>query len=605
MSQDASCDLRPAYLAAAEYLRDNSGQWTAYESTGNCVVLAGPGSGKTKTLTTKMARMLYEDIRPPQGIACITYSTECARELKRRLDILGIEESRNVYIGTVHGFCLNHVVRPYAKLAKLSLPEPIQIPDENMWMGFFDRAVRQIAPEENPRYLKTTFERYRRTHLDRSGPDWQENHQLMPALIETFEYMLHGAGYLDFDDMALTGLKLIQQHNWIRAALRARFPVLVVDEYQDLGVPLHQIVIALCFKAHVRVLAVGDPDQSIYGFNGAEPRLLRDLAGMPDMQSVSLKKNYRCGKKIVAGSMVTLEKDLGYEAVNKYDGLITVWECPGGLEQQSTVICERIVPDALGRRQGRCLGDIAILYLDKYDAIPITEAVRCRFKYVGGDKEISYKRTPLTRWLEDCAAWCVEGWRKGTPRLSSLIRFWLSIHEASRQAIEQSKLRRSLVAFLWKNRDPRMKLQDWLDGLLLLGLKEVVEQNLTRTDERESLESLREALADPRKIANICLGEFSGLRGSPEHLTLITLHSSKGLEFDVIILMGLEQGRIPDYRAVGEALEEERRKFYVGLTRAKHEVHLVYSGWYETRKRQRWHNGRSKFIDELDRQKVL
>src|SRR5262245_32305423 len=106
MSLTSASNVRLNYKRAAEDLRDNPGQWKAYESSGNCVMLAGPGSGKTKTLTIKMARMLAEDVRSPSGIACITYSTECARELQRRLAHLGVEEGPNVFIGTVHSFCL-------------------------------------------------------------------------------------------------------------------------------------------------------------------------------------------------------------------------------------------------------------------------------------------------------------------------------------------------------------------------------------------------------------------------------------------------------------------------------------------------------------------
>src|SRR5947209_3809409 len=106
MSPTAAADSRPRYRIAADDFWDNPGQWQAYESKGHCVVLAGPGSGKTKTLTVKMARILAEDVRPPRGVACITYSNECARELRRRLRLLGVEERPNVFIGTVHSFCL-------------------------------------------------------------------------------------------------------------------------------------------------------------------------------------------------------------------------------------------------------------------------------------------------------------------------------------------------------------------------------------------------------------------------------------------------------------------------------------------------------------------
>src|SRR5271157_2967087 len=158
MSPAKFINSQPLYIKAAEDLRKNPGQWNAYESEGNCVVLAGPGSGKTKLLTIKMARIIHEKIRSPQGIACITYSTECARELRRRLDVLGIEERRNIYIGTVHGFCLNHIVRPYAKLAGYSLPDPILVADSKTWDKIFASTLEAIGIKENPYYWKTDFE---------------------------------------------------------------------------------------------------------------------------------------------------------------------------------------------------------------------------------------------------------------------------------------------------------------------------------------------------------------------------------------------------------------------------------------------------------------
>src|ERR1043165_4979997 len=105
------------YLEAAEELRRNKRQLAAYESEGNCIVLAGPGSGKTKVLTTKLARMLAVDVASPRGIVCMTYSSECARELIRRLGRLGVRSSRNLFVGTVHSFCLKSIVLPYARLA--------------------------------------------------------------------------------------------------------------------------------------------------------------------------------------------------------------------------------------------------------------------------------------------------------------------------------------------------------------------------------------------------------------------------------------------------------------------------------------------------------
>lgn len=601
MSVAESINFEPAYLKAAEDLRKNPGQWKAYESEGNCVVLAGPGSGKTKLLTVKMARIIHEKTRPPQGIACITYSTECVRELKRRLDYLGIEEKHNIFIGTIHGFCLNQIIRPYAKIAGYPLPDPIKVVDSATCDNYFRQAVSDLGIEENPIYLKTTFDWYRRTYLDRKSEEFKNSSAVIPGLIKHFESILHTGGYVDFDDMMLIGLRLIEKLSWVRKALKARFPILVIDEYQDLGIPLHNIVMQLVFKAGVKVFAVGDPDQSIYGFNGAQPNLLRSLSECDGIEKIELGFNYRCGKKIVENSIITLGEKRRYKSVTDEDGELYFWKCPKGAQEQVDTICRDIIQFSLQNRKERNLGDIAILYLDKYDATRITRAAKKHgLSYIGGDRNVRYKPTPVTRWLEDCALWCSSGWKTGNPRLSAIIQFWLNAHNYD-SSLEEKSLRQTIVSVLWKNRDTKCSLAVWLQAIIDTGLLESLEQTQTRTDEVESLSELIDAASDPERMGNFNVETFSKQRGSPDHVNLVTLHSSKGLEFDVVIMMGLEQGRIPDYRISEEddKFKEERRKFYVGLTRAKREVHLVYSGWYENNWGRRFNNGPSQFVIEL------
>lgn len=404
--------------------------------------------------------------------------------------------------------------------------------------------------------------------------------------------------------MALIGLKLIKNNYWIQKTLKARFPVLIIDEYQDLGEALHQIVLQLAFSANVRIFAVGDPDQSIYGFSGAQPQLLRNLSEAERIEKVELGFNYRSAKRIVANSVVALGEHRHYLSVSKDEGKFYFWDCPNGIEEQAEVVCKRIIPTALvessiNDKIPRNLGDIAVLYLDKVDAAKITTAVKkSGYSYVGGDREASYKQSPTTRWIEDCAAWCSDGWKNGQPRLSRLIHFWLNVHESSGSSSSQKDAQQTLVSFLWKNCTPEKLFSEWLTELLSLGLLEKLRQSLVRTDEVESLAALIENSKDPEKLAQYTVQAFGNLRGSPNHLNLVTLHSSKGLEFDVVIIIGLEQGRIPNFSAKTEnENKEERRKFYVGLTRAKREVHLLYSGWYMN-KYGIFKNGPSEFVLE-------
>ena len=115
------------YIQAAEELRDNSGQWRVYESDGNCVVQAGPGGGKTKTITIKIARLLSETLRRPRRLACITYSNACVGELRARLKKLGVAEDDRLLLSTVHSFCLSELALPFERLASLKVPEPLAV----------------------------------------------------------------------------------------------------------------------------------------------------------------------------------------------------------------------------------------------------------------------------------------------------------------------------------------------------------------------------------------------------------------------------------------------------------------------------------------------
>ncbi len=199
----------------------------------------------------------------------------------------------------------------------------------------------------------------------------------------------------------------------------------MVDEYQDLGLPLHRIVLALCFGSRVRLFAVGDPDQSIYGFAGADPDLLKKLSERPDVEKVHLQFNYRSGQKIIDASEVALGEVRGYRASEERAGTINFYKCPEGLQQQAKRICEEIIKPALERRANRQMGDIAVLYLDRNDGDVIEEAVRAAgMKFIRVDRGGPYAKTPVTRWVEDCAAWCAAGWKTGSPRLSGLIRTW-------------------------------------------------------------------------------------------------------------------------------------------------------------------------------------
>jgi len=221
-----------------------------------------------------------EDVEDPRGIACITYNNECARELERRLGALGVEPSRRVFIGTVHSFSLTQIVLPYAKPAGLVIPDNFRVANNQERRGALERAYdRVIRRAENPHEVwRLRLDRYRRTILARTSERWRTEDPPTARLLEAYEGELRALGLIDFDDMPLLAICLLRDYQWIRQAVLAKFPISAVDEYQDLGYALHAMVLGLCLRTGIRLFAVGDPDQSIYGFTGANPALLRSLS---------------------------------------------------------------------------------------------------------------------------------------------------------------------------------------------------------------------------------------------------------------------------------------------------------------------------------------
>lgn len=585
---------RSAYLKAAESLRSNSGQWAAYESDGHCVVLAGPGSGKTKTLTIKLARMLAEDIEEPRGLACITYNNECARELEQRLSDLGIAPGKRVFIGTVHSFSLTQIILPYAKVARLGLPEDFAVANLQEQRGALERAYdRVIGRDEDPHSMwKGLMERYRRSHLNRAVAAFHDDDATCAQLVLAYEEELRAQGLIDFDDMPLLALRALRENKWLRCAIRAKYPVLAVDEYQDLGSALHSMVLGLCFSTGIRLFAVGDMDQSIYGFTGAKPELLRRLAQRADVETVPLRLNYRCGSSIVTASQFALGEERGYEApAGAAEGTIYFQPLHGSYEQRAYYIFETLIPNAIARLPGLEPGDIAILYPAAWLGDYIADAAQAYgYGTVRADGNSHYPRSSrLMRWLEQCATWCCSGWQTGTPRFSRLVADGERLFaETFASETEQNGFQRQLITFLWERRDSTLDLHTWLTIFHQELLNDHLARSRTMSDERNTLNAFIEKSAPGNTCEGFTLGLFCGHGEGNNRINLTTLHSSKGREFRFVVLFGMDDGRLPRNNAGDGEIREARRLFYVGFTRAEEEIHVLYSA-----------NNPSPFVTEL------
>jgi DNA helicase-2/ATP-dependent DNA helicase PcrA len=571
------------YLKAAEELRHNAGQCAAYESTGHCVVLAGPGSGKTKTLTVKLARFLAEDVEEPRGVACITYNNECAIELENRLYAVGIAPAGRVFIGTVHSFSLTQILLPYEKAAGLNLPEGFGVATRHDRARALERAFRKtIGGPGNPQDWDFGMGNYRRSILNRESADWRSRDPQLSHLVEAFEAELRAMGRIDFDDMPLLAVRALRKNEWLQRALLAKYPILAVDEYQDLGRALHRMVMGLCFSAGIRLFAVGDVDQSIYGFAGAYPELLQQLSERPDVKTVRLRLNYRCGSRIVTASTYALGEDRDYAAPEgAHEGTIYFHPRPGSsYGQHAEFLFSELLPEIKARRPDLPEGDIAILYPAAWigDSVA-TEAQSRGQATIRTDGNALYPRASrIMRWLEQCAEWCCGGWKTGNPRFARLVvegkRIFFDLIRTDEEAI---CFQRELMSVLWERRDPTILLHRWVADIDENLIAERLGKCRALQDERDMLTAFMARAAPEGDCGSMTLAQFAGQSEGNDCLNLSTLHSSKGREFSVVIMFGMDSGRIPRAGSSGQALIESRRLFYVGFTRAKSELHIVCS----------------------------
>lgn len=217
---------RHALSTALSELLPNREQYAAATERGHCVVIAGPGSGKTKTLTTAMARALMDDVSDPRGVACITYNNECAAELEERLSCFGIDGSERNFIGTVHRFALNQVLIPYARCIPDLLPSEFHVATRDECRAAVEAAYQAIFGAVGDPHARWKFaEEKRRRDVNRLLPSWRNNNPELADFIEAYEAQLRRSGRIDFDDMPLIAFRMIREYDWIRSAIRSRYRV--------------------------------------------------------------------------------------------------------------------------------------------------------------------------------------------------------------------------------------------------------------------------------------------------------------------------------------------------------------------------------------------
>jgi ATP-dependent DNA helicase Rep/DNA helicase-2/ATP-dependent DNA helicase PcrA len=363
----------------------------------------------------------------------------------------------------------------------------------------------------------------------------------------------------------------------VRSAIRAKYPVVVIDEYQDLGLPLHRIVLAL-LDAGGRIIAVGDPDQSIYGFTGANPALLKNLAQDRRMEAITLRLNYRCADRIITASRSLFPDRADFQSHDDRQGEIRIHKLERDLSGQAKYALETLVPALLDANPTWTSGDIALLYRSMAEGKQIAlVADRLHMRYFRLDNGSPIKRSRFTEWLTEAAQWCAGGWTTGQVQLSQLLKSWQRMQRSGKSEAQWLASRKRLIAALFSLRDGHLPLHKWLKSLDNAILDEMLRSEPGLSDEVDILAELIDEADAGGALEEFTVEIFGNQGKSPDQINLMTLHSSKGLEFQAVLMLGLEEGVFPSkYDKTLEQLDESTRLFYVGVTRAKAQVHLTF-----------------------------
>lgn len=568
-------------------------QFKAYNTQESTVVIAGPGSGKTTVLTLKIIKLLREMIKEPRGLACVTYSREAAREFKQRLNKLGYEERQNVFLGTVHSFCISEVLGNFAHLYDYKIPMPIKIISDKNKKKLFAKVVEDLGIAGTKIKL-SEMDKERTLNIKGMSAVEIPTYDVALQAAQEYEKRLHESGLMDYESIIKFSTLLIQEQEYVRKCLSAKFPWIVIDEYQDLGRPLHEMVLSLFSKTDINIFAVGDPDQSIYGFSGALPDYLHELYKREDIIPIELKNNYRSNQDIIDGSELVLNLKRNYVAATRKDeeAEFVFITCEEDLEEQYDYCVNKIIPYYL--KKGIPLEEIVILAKLNGN---IKDLAR-KFSEKNIPHYISkhdFERSDFVKWLETCASWIND---KTSVSFDEIYLYWeriILLHNEKEVFSGNYRIleKRKIYDVLVESYENRNKLKLWIQNIIeKLKIFRLFDGSSIYPDEIDNLNNLLNVASEDR-YKSYDISKFSKL-GKPENqVTLTTRHSSKGLEFEVVVILGMEEGSFPDYRCISDSrkLAEENRMCFVCISRAKKACVLVRSKYYNIKKKDGdiWH----------------
>ena len=603
----------------------NDKQYEAVVNTeGPCLVIAGAGSGKTKVLTHKIAYLIGEKQVKPWNILAITFTNKAANEMKERIGNLVGDVAADIWMGTFHSICVR-ILRRF--IDRIGFDSSFIIFDTSDQRTLVKACIKSIGLDDKmftDRSVLSEISNAKNEMLEpdqytvRANGDFRK--EKIALVYEMYQKRLKENNAIDFDDIINYTIKILMENPDILEYYSDKFHYVLVDEYQDTNKAQFTLVTMLASK-NGNITVVGDNDQGIYSFRGADiSNILNFERDFPGTKIIKLEQNYRCtgnilkaANAVIKNNEVTYKKELWTE--NEVGNLPAVYSAKNEYDE-GTYIAQQI--EHLRREEYYKYSDFAILYRMNTQSRAIEEILRREsipYKIIGGLKFyerkeikdiISYLRLIQNPSDNLSLKRIINEPKRGIGKTSLdkieelSINSGVPMYEIIKNA-EQYGLNRVFLnsrEFVNAIEELRAKKED-------IKISDLIKETLKKSGYTQALENENTIEAENRienldefltvaiefedesadnKLSDFLEGitlssDIDNMEEAEETVTLMTLHSAKGLEFPVVFLVGMEEGIFPGYKSIGEPkeLEEERRLCYVGITRAKEHLFLTCS----------------------------
>lgn len=548
---------------------------------GPVLILAGAGSGKTRALTYRVAYLIAEKKISPENILVLTFTNKASGEMIERIKKLIGQLPTQPMMGTFHSFCAK-ILRREGKV--LGLPPGFAIYDESDAQDAVKEAMANLdipTQRTSPNAVRNTISGAKNELISSlEYPQYARGYfqETVAKIYLEYQKILEKNQALDFDDLLLYMIKLFQAEPTILTRYQIQFKYILIDEYQDTN-PAQYLISKYLANRHKNICVVGDASQSIYSFRGADFRnIVNFQKDYPNARVFNLEQNYRSTQVILDAAHSVISK-------NKSHPILKLWTKRDGGEKIEVVEVRNEVEEALfilSQVNKQTLSDFAILYRTNAQSRSLEEQFLksgIPYRLVGGVSFYQRKE------IKDVLAYL---------RLLQNPKDSVSLKRAEK--IGKGRLAKLMeltqsVILSERNESKDLSTLELLDKVLqatgyLAYLDDATEEGKGRVENVKELRSVAEEFPDlVQFLENVALVENSDKpdrkKASSEQdaVTLMTLHSAKGLEFPTVFIIGMEEGLFPHSRAMLDTseLEEERRLCYVGITRAKEKLYLTYA----------------------------